>query len=260
MNPTSWNVNWQVLFKGSIVGGSGATWWDDDPEIRPETTYQGNARTSNVAGWSNWGANCSPRTKYPPVPSAPSIWASNAVASQTITWGWSRPANANYFQLAPGRYSGGGTSVTSNGNPWDVQQCARVRAAYSSRLASWGYTSGYSGNACKTPTYPIPAAPGGAVGNKLWWNSAAGYVGSDRTQIQTAPTASGFATGYNGRYQRMNAVTHVASSGALLWFGGCFSSSVQDHSTSVQVSFQAYNPHGSSSWGPWISISQGMGH
>lgn len=154
MNPTSTSVTWVVSLSGNMAG-SGNTWTDPSPEIRPDTTYTGHAAVSNVAGWSDWGADCGPRTTSAPWVGTPSISSSNVAGSSTVSWSWSQPTNGNYYQLVnssySNRYTGTSRSNSAYNQPWGVPECGRVHAAYSSRLAGWGIWGGWSGLACETP-------------------------------------------------------------------------------------------------------------
>ena len=53
---------------------------------------------------------------------------------------------------------GTGQSVTTYNNPYNVQQCGKVRGAYTERLGSWGYWSNFSNTSCQTPPIPAPSS------------------------------------------------------------------------------------------------------
>ncbi len=149
-----------------VTSSRSETWTDLSPSsltIKPETSYSFDTRIWNVAGWSDWGANCTGKTKKPPVPSAPVMSSSKNNANRSITWSWTKPTNANLFWTTGAFIENSTTNRvrTLTGQPYAQDRCVRVRAAYNARLAGWGYMSGWSNNSCQrlvNPTPPLPPA------------------------------------------------------------------------------------------------------
>jgi len=239
------------------------TWTDQSPSsltLKPKTAYSVDTRLWNTAGWSDWGANCSGTTKAPPVPAAPSISSSKNNTGRTITWSWGKPTNANIFgSTGAFIYTGTQQSRTLTSQPYGAQKCVRVRAAYSNRLASWGYWGPYSGNSCQTLVSPVPPAPNGWGLNVFTPNMWAYYIGNYNY--------SGSISSYQYQYRYTDPTTglsreSVISGGAVNWSMGPLSmqGSTAGFPNTVsawtaQHRIRVYSPAGG--WSPWTGWRAG---
>lgn len=181
----------------------------------------------NTAGWSDWGANCEGTTKAPPVPGAPSISSSKNNNTRTISWSWTKPSNTGIYQYQ-GAFSGTGTyqSKTLTSQPFGVQRCERVRGAYNSRLASWGYWGPYSGYSCQTlvsPTTPwAGSAPGCPIPTNWYvyqgspWSWNVRRASASTCELRTVVTSAG-ATLEQPAGTQLSLYRIGASSGAPGW-------------------------------------------
>lgn len=100
------------------------------------------------------------------------------------------------------RYTGTSTGYTYWNAPYNTTQCGRVRAAYTSRLAGWGYWSGFSGSSCQTPSLPVPATPPASsfnFSNQRLCAPASGF------QVAASWSGTAYATSYTSRMEYMNA-------------------------------------------------------
>ena len=145
--------------------------------------------------------------------------------------------------------------TTAWNQPYGTQQCAKARGAYSSRLAGWGYWSGFGNTSCRTPVNPIPAtpsagfnftqqricAPTGGLSASGSWDAV---PGATSYQAQFAyRDASGISSGWGQTY---------SGTGRSTWWV-VFGSNVQMGSASARV--RASNAAGSSGWSTAITLS-----